>query len=269
MSGSFVVAGTGRVRAAGVGGEAYAARLQAQARRFSLIHSELQQGTNQILRLVTWVMIPAGLLVVVSEFFRSHDPLRDAARGSAAALVAMVPEGLVLLTSLAFTAGALRLARRRVLVQELAAVEGMARVDVLCIDKTGTLTRPGMRVTESRVLGGWPGARIAEVISAIAAADEAPNGTTRALAARYDAPPGWTVQARMPFSSARKWSGVSFAGHGTWLLGAPGVVGGDPENPAGLPAGIADAAAGSSPTSSGSPGSSSPRPCTRRSSPSP
>jgi cation-transporting P-type ATPase E len=124
----------------------------------------------------------------------------------------MVPEGLVLLTSLAFTAGALRLARRRVLVQELAAVEGLARVDVLCIDKTGTLTRPGMRVTETQVLGGWPGARIGEVISAIAAADEAPNGTIRALAARYDAPPGWTVQARTPFSSAGKWSGVSFAG---------------------------------------------------------
>ncbi len=244
LSGSFVVAGTGRVRAAGVGGQAYAARLQAQARRFSLIRSELQQGINQILRLVTWVMIPAGLLVVFAQFFRSHDPLDEAARGSAAALVAMVPEGLVLLTSLAFTAGALRLARRRVLVQELAAVEGMARVDVLCIDKTGTLTRPGMRVTEIAVLAGWPDAQIAEAISAIAGADEAPNGTIRALAARYDAPPGWTVQERTPFSSARKWSGVSFAGHGTWLLGAPGLVGADPGNPTGLTAGIADAVAG-------------------------
>ena len=146
------------MRATGVRGDAYAARLQAQARRFSLIRSELQQGTNQILRLVTWVMIPAGLLVVLSEFLRSNDPLDDAARGSAAALVAMVPEGLVLLTSLAFTAGALRLARRRVLVQELAAVEGLARVDVLCIDKTGTLTRPGMRVSETRMLGRRRGA---------------------------------------------------------------------------------------------------------------
>ena len=188
LSGSFAVAGTGRVQAVSVGGEAYAAQLQAQARRFSLIRSELQQGTNQILRLVTWVMIPAGLLVVVSEFFRSRDPLRDAIRGSAAAVVAMVPEGLVLLTSLAFTAGALRLARRRVLVQELAAVEGLARVDVLCIDKTGTLTRPGMRVTEASAIGSWTDAQITQVISAIAAADEAPNGTIRALAARSSWP---------------------------------------------------------------------------------
>ena len=80
LSGSVVVAGTGWIRATGVGADAYAARLQAEARRFSLIRSELQQGTNQILRLVTWVMVPAGLLLILSEFFRSHDPLRDAAR---------------------------------------------------------------------------------------------------------------------------------------------------------------------------------------------
>src|SRR6266568_4260620 len=160
MSGSFVVAGTGRIRAAGVGADAYAARLQAQARRFSLIRSDLQQGTNQILRLVTWVMVPAGLLLILSEFFRSHDPLRDAARGSAAGVVAMVPEGLVLLTSLAFAAGALRLARHRVLVQELAAIEGLARAGVLCNDKTGTLTKPGLRLIETEVVSGRPGAQI-------------------------------------------------------------------------------------------------------------
>src|SRR5487761_568410 len=162
LSGSFVVAGTGRIQAVGVGGQAYAAQLQAHARRFNLIRSELQQGTNQILRLVTWVMIPAALLLVLSEFFRSHDPLRDAARGSAAGVGGMVPEGLVLLTSLAFTMGALRLARRRVLVQELAAIEGLARVDVLCLDKTGTLTRPGMQVVDAEVLPGWTAAQIAE-----------------------------------------------------------------------------------------------------------
>ena len=101
-------------------------------------------------------MIPAGALLLFSEFFRSHDTFEDAVRGSAAGLVAMVPEGLVLLTSLAFAMGAMRLARRRVLVQELAAIEGLARVDVLCVDKTGTLTRPGMRLVETEVIGGWP-----------------------------------------------------------------------------------------------------------------
>jgi len=236
LSGSFVVAGGGRARATAVGGAAYAARLQAQARRFSLVRSELQQGTTQILRGLTWVMIPAGALLLFSEFFRSHDSFEDAVRGSAAGLVAMVPEGLVLLTSLAFAMGAMRLARRRVLVQELAAIEGLARVDVLCIDKTGTLTRPGMRLIQTEVVGGWPDERIAEVVAGLAADDEAPNGTVAALAARYPTSPGWTVTARVPFSSARKWSGLTFAGQGSWLLGAPAVVGG-----AGLPLDVAAA----------------------------
>ncbi len=234
LSGSFVVAGTGRAQVTAVATQSYAVRLQAQARRFSLIRSDLQQGTNQILRLVTWVMIPAGLLLVISEFFRSHQPFAEAVRGSAAGVSGMVPEGLVLLTSIAFAAGALRLARRRVLVSELAAIEGLARVDVLCTDKTGTLTKPGMRLAATEVLDGWPAARIGEVLAAVTAADEDPNPTVRAIAAGYAGDPGWTVQARVPFSSARKWSGVSFAGHGTWLLGAPSVVGGE------LPAGVAE-----------------------------
>jgi cation-transporting ATPase E len=225
LSGSFVVAGTGHARVTAVGGQSYAVRLQAQARRFSLIRSELQQGTNQILRLVTWVMIPAGLLLVISEFFRSHQPLAEAVRGSAAGVSAMVPEGLVLLTSIAFAAGALRLARRRVLISELAAIEGLARVDVLCTDKTGTLTKPGMHLAATEALDGRPAARIGEILAAMTAADEDPNATMKAIAARYTGDPGWAVLARVPFSSERKWSGMSFAGHGTWLLGAPGVVG--------------------------------------------
>ena len=226
LSGSFVVAGSGRARATAVGGASYAARLQAEARRFSLVHSELQQGITQILRWLTWVLIPAGILLLTSEFFRSHDTFEDAVRGSAAGLVAMVPEGLVLLTSLAFAMGAMRLARRRVLVQELAAIEGLARVDTLCVDKTGTLTRPGMRLVAAEAVGRWPSARIAEVVAGLAAADDAPNGTVAALAAHYPTEPGWTVTARVPFSSARKWSGLTFDGQGTWLLGAPAVVGG-------------------------------------------
>jgi cation-transporting P-type ATPase E len=150
LSGSCVVSGTGQARVTAVGGQSYAIRLQAQARRFSLIRSELQHGTNQILRMVTWLMIPAGLLLVTSEFFRSDRSLADAVRGSAAGVSAMVREGLVLLTSIAFAVGAARLARRRDLVSELAAIEGLARVDVLCTDKTGTLTKPGMRLAGLR-----------------------------------------------------------------------------------------------------------------------
>ncbi len=242
LSGSFVVAGTGQALVTAVGGQSYALRLQAQARRFTLIRSELQQGTTQILRLVTWVMIPAGLLLVVSQFFRSGQPFAEAVRGSAAGVAGMVPEGLVLLTSVAFAAGALRLARRRVLVSELAAIEGLARVDVLCTDKTGTLTRPGMRLAATEALDGIPATRIGEALAACAAADEDQNPTVKAIAASYGQDPGWTVQARVPFSSARKWSGVTFAGHGSWLLGAPSVI--SPCLPPGVAASVARHEAG-------------------------
>jgi cation-transporting P-type ATPase E len=224
LSGSFVVAGTGRVRTTGIGESAYAARLQAQARRFSLVHSELQAGTNRILRLVTWVMVPVSVALVASLLLRSHETLANALRESVAGVGAMVPEGLVLLTSIAFALGALRLARRRVLVQELAALEGLARVDVLCIDKTGTLTEPGMQLEEIVALGDADADELECALGELAGADPAPNATMRALAGAGVRERPWAVTARQPFSSVRKWSAVTFAGHGTWVLGAPSVM---------------------------------------------
>jgi cation-transporting ATPase E len=223
-SGSFVVSGPGRIRATDVGASSYAARMEAQARRFSLIRSELQQGTNAILRLVTWVMVPTGAALVLTQLLRSHQRSDDAVRGSVAGVAAMVPEGLVLLTSIAFAVGALRLARQRVLVQELPAVEGLARVDVLCIDKTGTLTAPGMRLSAVTCLSRLSEAEIAEVLEALVAADPAPNTTLRALHRPGGMAPGWRVEQRVPFSSAWKWSAVTFSQQGTWVLGAPEVL---------------------------------------------
>jgi len=219
-SGSFVVSGAGRIRAIRVGGNAFAQKLQGDARRFSLVRSELQQGTNAILRMVTWVMIPAGLLLVTSQVLRSGESVEEALRASVAGVGAMVPEGLVLLTTVAFALGAIRLARRRVLVQELAAIEGLARVDVLCIDKTGTLTEPGMKVGTIETLGD---ASVEEALGAIVGNDPSPNATIQALA-DLPVPAGWTVEVRIPFSSARRWSAVQFAGRGTWVIGAPEVV---------------------------------------------
>jgi len=224
LSGSFVVAGTGTAVATGVGEGAYALRLEAQARRFSLIHSELQSGTNSILRMITWVMVPTGVALTTSQLLRSHQSLSDALRSSVAGVAAMVPEGLVLLTSIAFAAGAIRLARRRVLVQELAALEGLARVDVLCIDKTGTLTEPGMRLEGVEVAAGQTEAAVREVVGALVGADSAPNATMQALESSCRPPDNWVVTDQVPFSSDRKWSAATFADHGTWVLGAPELL---------------------------------------------
>ncbi len=217
LSGSFVVAGSGDIRAEAVGEAAYARQLERDARTFKLVRSELQAGTNQILRGVTWVMVPAALLLISAQVIRSGSSIDSALRGSVAGVGAMIPEGLVLLTSIAFALGAIRLAQRRVLIQTLPAVEGLARVDVLCIDKTGTLTQPTMRVAAVDRLGP---ADPEPVLSALGAADPTPNATIIALARKYPAPPQWSCSKTVPFSSARRWSAAEFAGHGAWVLGA-------------------------------------------------
>ena len=220
LSGSFVVAGSGGYQATGVGAEAYARKLAAQARRYAPVRSELMDGINQILRYVTWAIGPVAVLLVISGW-HAHGNVRQVASGTVAALVGMVPQGLVLLTSVAFGVAAVTLARRRVLVQQLPAVEGLARVDVVCLDKTGTLT-DGTIAFDSliRLDGQAP----AEAALGALADDENRNATLAAVGQAFPPPEGWPRQAAVPFSSARKWSAASFAGHGTWVLGAPEMV---------------------------------------------
>jgi cation-transporting ATPase E len=220
LSGSFVVAGSGGYQATGVGAEAYARKLAAQARRFTVVRSELIAGINQILRYVTWAIPPVAVLLVVSQL-QTHETRQEAATSTVAALVGMVPQGLVLLTSIAFGAAAVTLARRRVLVQQLPAVEGLARVDVVCLDKTGTLTDGTIRFDSLIRLDDQAPAEAA--LGALAD-DEARNATLAAIGQAFPPPPGWARQDAVPFSSARKWSAASFAGHGAWVLGAPELV---------------------------------------------
>ena len=220
LSGSFVVAGAGGYQATEVGAGAYARRLAAEARRFGLVHSELMDGINRILQYVTWVIVPLAVLLLASQL-HARGTVREALTGTVAALVGVVPQGLVLLTSVAFGVAAVTLARRHVLVQQLPAVEGLARVDVLCVDKTGTLT-DGTIAFGSLVRLGGP-APVAEALGALAA-DEARNATLGAIGQAFPPPGGWQRTASVAFSSARKWSAASFAGHGTWVLGAPEMV---------------------------------------------
>ncbi|OBI50356.1 cation-translocating P-type ATPase [Mycobacterium sp. E787] len=223
MSGSFVVTGVGAYRATKVGAEAYAARLAEEARKFTLVKSELRNGINRILQFVTYLLVPAGLLTIYTQFFTTHAGWRQSVLRTVGALVPMVPEGLVLLTSVAFAVGVIRLGQRQCLVQELPAIEGLARVDVVCADKTGTLTETGMRIAEVSAIGARSEA-IADALAALAAADPRPNASMQAVAAAYDRPPGWTPTATAPFKSATKWSGVSFGDHGNWIIGAPDVL---------------------------------------------
>ncbi|WP_329059250.1 HAD-IC family P-type ATPase [Amycolatopsis sp. NBC_01480] len=222
MSGSFVVAGSGAYRATKVGRESYAVRLAEEAGQFTLVDSELRRGIDKILKVVTYVLVPAGALSIYNQLSGSQ-ALPDALRGMVAALVPMVPEGLILLTSVAFAVGVVRLGRRQCLVNELPAIEGLARVDVVCADKTGTLTENAMRLAEVRPLGE-PDVAPETVLAALAAADPRPNASLLAIAEATPPAPGWTAGSVTPFSSARKWSGASFGEHGDWVLGAPDVL---------------------------------------------
>ncbi len=222
LSGSFVAAGDGRFCATRVGKQAYAAQLAQQGRRFGLTRSELRSGIDKILRIVTWLLIPTAALLVFSQL-RSNASVGEAVRRSVAGTVAMVPEGLVLLTSVAFAVSVVRLARRQVLVQELPAVEVLARVDVLCIDKTGTLTEGRLVVDHVEVLG--EDGTHQDALAALAFSDPHPNATLRAIGESFDQrPDGWSAGEAVPFSSARKWSGAAFGAKGSWVLGAPDVL---------------------------------------------
>ncbi len=223
LSGSFVSAGAGHYRATAIGGESYAARLAAEARRFKLAGSELRRGVNAILRWLT-VIIPPAAALLGFRLLGTEDRWQEALRGTVAAAVAMVPDGLVLLTSLSFITGVLALARRRALAKELASVELLARVDTLCLDKTGTITTGEISLAGVEPLGSATEAETAAALGALSRADPAPNATLAAVAAALEAPEGWTPVRVQPFSSARKWAAASFEGRGVYHLGAPDVL---------------------------------------------
>ncbi|MFI5822758.1 HAD-IC family P-type ATPase [Streptomyces rishiriensis] len=232
MSGSFVVAGGGAFRATKVGREAYAAQLAEEASRFTLVHSELRSGISTILKYVTWMMVPAAIGLVVTQLFVKNNGFRDSVARTIGGIVPMVPEGLVLLTSVAFAIGVVRLGRKQCLVQELPAIEGLARVDTVCLDKTGTLTEGGMDVTGLRTLDGADEGYVRRVLGALGESDPRPNASLQAVIDAFPHVEGWRCTESLPFSSARKYSGAAFnesdgengGGNSTWLLGAPDVL---------------------------------------------
>lgn len=231
LSGSHVVTGTGLAVVTAVGADSYASRLTSEIRKHSLVRSELREATNRILVYLSWVLGPLILVTLVgrvltyggfSEVF-VDDRWRRALVDAVAAVVGMIPEGLVLLTSLAFGVAAIQLAARKVLVQELAAVEVLARVDVLCLDKTGTLTTGELALHGTEPLCAPEREELAEIALAAFGSDEAGNATSGILGSRFRSD-RFRVTRRIPFSSATKYSALSMTVDGedsSWVLGAP------------------------------------------------
>ncbi|MCY7413258.1 MAG: cation-translocating P-type ATPase [Salinibacterium sp.] len=230
LSGSLVASGAGLAVVTAVGSASYANRLTAEIRAHSLAVSELRAATNRILVYISWIIGPVVLVVITSRLLSYGNGLdvtalsgarwRDAALDLVASVVGFIPEGLVLLISLAYGVAAIRLAREHVLIQELAAVEILARVDVLCLDKTGTLTSGEIKFTRAEVLAVDHRMPIA---LAHFANDDAANATAHALVEEFSDTSG-TVLTRIPFASKRACSALGLEHDGTqssWLLGAP------------------------------------------------
>ena len=179
LSGSFIVAGSGLMRANRVGADAYATKLAAEARKFTVTRSELMDSIMRFVRIMSYVLIPLGILLFISQM-RASPNWQEALSGTVAGVVTMVPEGLVLLTSVAMAVAVVRLGQQRTLVQEMPAVEVLARVDVVCVDKTGTLTEPGMSVQELVELDESAAATAA--LGALGGSEDSPNPTLAAVA---------------------------------------------------------------------------------------
>lgn len=224
LSGSFVTAGVGYVRVMRVGKENYASRLAIEAKREKRARSELMNSLNRIVKFLTFAVIPIGLLLFYSQYFRGNLPFAKAVTGTAAALIGMIPEGLILLTAIAFAVGVINLGMKKTLVQSMPCIENLARVDVLCLDKTGTITSGSLQFEKLEVIEDNQ-VQLETALTMLTHAIPDKNQTHEALAKAFV--PGqdvWEKSRTVPFSSARKFSGATFAGHGTWVLGAPEFV---------------------------------------------
>lgn len=235
LAGSAVVAGHGIARVHRVGSEAYAAKLTQEAKRFSLVQSEIRNGLNRVLRWIAWLLFPVLAIVVNAQMHTiggwevalETGAWRSASVGAIGAAIAMVPLGLILMTSVAFAVGAVKLSRQQVLVQELPAVEGLARVDVICFDKTGTLTDGSFTFDAAAAPDGPVADGPWQSVLTAMARDEHANDTAKALASGFAGVEAATIVRSIPFSSARKWSAVVVEqrpARGTWVLGAAELV---------------------------------------------
>ncbi|MBU5225935.1 HAD-IC family P-type ATPase [Clostridium senegalense] len=224
LSGSVVTAGQCYAVARCVGGETYAAKLANEARKFKLINSELQKSTGKIFKIIMWMILPLGLLLTTSQLMSGNESWKSALIGSVTGIIGMVPEGLILLTSTTFVVAVIRLSKLHTLVQELPATEVLARVDVLCLDKTGTITKGDLKVSEIIALKENNTKDVEKYTSAIAYSFLGGNQTNKAILNKFKENPNLKVKNKIPFSSKRKWTAVEFENEGTWILGAPEVI---------------------------------------------
>ena len=232
-SGSFLAAGHCTVRLTHVGAESYASQLATEAREggHKVAKGEMMRSLDGLIRMIGIALIPMGVVMFLKQFVVLDLSLRDSVEATVAALIGMIPEGLYLLTSVALAVSMIRLAQRKVLAQDMNCIETLARVDVLCVDKTGTITEARMEAADPELLnpGTWTADQVHSALRSIYSGTEPDNDTARALVQKFGGRDGpvWRRTATVPFNSAYKWSAVAFEGQGCFVVGAPEFVAGD------------------------------------------
>lgn len=231
MSGSFVNSGKVYARVVHVGADNYAAKITNEAKEHKEINSEIMRSLNGIIKFVSIIIFPLGAILFSREFFFSHTAFDSSILSTVSALIGMIPEGLILLTSTVLAVAVVRLAKYKVLVQQLYCIETLARVDVLCLDKTGTITTGGMAVREVVAIGGSDLHEAQVAFASVAASDEDPNETANAIKDYFGIGEGSSSESpvkidplkptrAIPFSSDKKWSGATFANGQSYVMGA-------------------------------------------------
>ncbi len=230
-SGSFVISGKGLAKVTHVGNENYATGLVNQVKKEKKVQSELLGSMRKVTRFTSLLIIPLGILLFLEAFLLRQAPVEEAVVSSAAGLLGMLPKGLVLLISVSLAAGVIRLAKMKILIQNIYSLETLAHVDTLCLDKTGTITDGKLKVCRKIPAGKLPRSEAEMLIQSYMAACEDNNATFQALKKAFSAEQVYPPIHNIPFSSKRKWGSVSLEGGGTVFVGAPEILMGQlPEN---------------------------------------
>lgn len=219
LSGSFIVSGNAKARVEHIGYDNYTAKISSDTKYIKPISSEIMRSLNKIVKTISVIIVPLGILLFARQLYLSGNTLQNAVVNTVAAIIGMIPEGLVLLTSTVFAVSVIRLSKEKVLVQDLYCIESLARVDVICLDKTGTITEGKMEVVDVIPLDGETKASLGDILGSMMAATKDKNATAIAIRDAYYRKPKWKVEEVIPFSSEKKYSGVKFATD-TYLIGA-------------------------------------------------
>lgn len=223
LSGSFIVSGKAKAKVIHIGDENFTSKISSGAKYVKKVNSEIMKSLNKIIQVISIALVPIGLLLFNNQMHLGENTVETAIVNTVAAMIGMIPEGLILLTSTVLAVSVVRLAKQNVLVQQLYCIETLARVDILCLDKTGTITEGTMEVKDI-ISFAKSKENLEKILSEISFASEDSNSTIDAIKEKFNISHAWQADTKIAFSSQKKWSGIYFKDEGSFVIGAPEFI---------------------------------------------